>query len=126
MVCLPDSAYSRYFRDFEVTGVLKNSWWKYSNKIAQNNSARTCKSRKIKSTSRYFNQNLDDEKDYSEKLIRFAVETINFWAKKLSFLPGKSQFTEAYEDLKKMKVEISKNYEYYKSEKLALGLWGDR
>jgi predicted AlkP superfamily phosphohydrolase/phosphomutase len=54
------------------------------------------------------------------------VETISFWTKKLAFLPGKSQFSEAYEDLKKMKVDLPKNYEFYKSEKLALGLWGDR
>jgi hypothetical protein len=25
-----------------------------------------------------------------------------------------------------MKVDLPKNFEYYKSEKLALGLWGDR
>jgi len=36
--------------------------------------------------------------------MRFAVETISFWTKKLSFLPGKSQFSDAYEELKKLKV----------------------
>jgi hypothetical protein len=54
------------------------------------------------------------------------VETISFWTKKLAFLPGKSQFSEAYEDLKKMNLDIPKNYEFYKSDKLTLGLWGDR
>ena len=55
------------------------------------------------------------------------METISFWAKKLSFMTGKSQFAEAYEDLKKIKtIDLPKIYEYYKSEKLSLGLWGDR
>jgi hypothetical protein len=57
-------------------------------------------------------------------LLKFATETINFWAKKLSFLSNKSQFSDVYEELKKLKVEINKSYEYYKSEKLASGLFG--
>ncbi len=40
----------------------------------------------------YWLTKAEDERDYSDKLIRFAVETISFWTKKLSFLPGKSQF----------------------------------
>lgn len=59
-------------------------------------------------------------------MLKFAIETINFWTKKLSFLTGKSQFATAYEELKKLKIEIPKNYEYYHFEKLSLGLWGER
>ena len=34
----------------------------------------------------------------------------------MSFVTGKSQFAQAYEDLKKIKgVELPKTYEYYRS-----------
>lgn len=59
-------------------------------------------------------------------MMRFAIETINFWAKKLSFMAGKSQFGEAYDELKKLKIEIPKTYDFYHFEKLTLGLWGER
>jgi hypothetical protein len=59
-------------------------------------------------------------------MLRFAIETINFWTKKLSILSGKSHFSEAYEELKKIKIEFPKNYEFYHFEKLTLGLWGER
>ena len=37
-----------------------------------------------------------EDKQGSEKLFYFAVETITFWAKRLSFMP-KSSFSGAYE-----------------------------
>lgn len=41
---------------------------------------------------------LDDEIEYSEPFIKFSIETISFWTKKLSYLTnGKSQFSEAYD-----------------------------
>ena len=36
-------------------------------------------------------------------MLKFAIETINFWTKKLSFVSGKSQFAAAYDELKKLK-----------------------
>lgn len=47
-------------------------------------------------------------------MLRFAVETISFWTKKLSFITGKSQFSDACEELKRLKIEVPKSYEYYK------------
>ena len=44
------------------------------------------------------NLDLDDEIEYSEPFIKFSIETISFWTKKLSYLTnGKSQFSEAYD-----------------------------
>jgi hypothetical protein len=37
-------------------------------------------------------------------MLHFAIETISFWTKKLSFLSGKSQFSEAFDELKKLKI----------------------
>ena len=44
-----------------------------------------------------------EDKETTEKLFHFAVETVAFWAKRLRLLP-KSSFDQVYKEIKKMKV----------------------
>ena len=55
--------------------------------------------------------------------MRFAIETISFWTKKLSLQVGRPQFAEAADELKKMKVDLPRNYEYYRPDRLSVALW---
>ena len=57
-------------------------------------------------------------------MFRFAIETVSFWTKKLSLqIGGKVQFSVAAEELKKMKIELPKSYEFYRPDGLAVALW---
>jgi hypothetical protein len=57
--------------------------------------------------------NEEEEKEVAEKVYGFCLETIAFWAKRLCFMV-KSGFSQAYGEVKKMKIDIPHEFTYYK------------
>jgi hypothetical protein len=57
-------------------------------------------------------------------LVDFAVETICFWTRKLTHFSIKSNFSEIFEEIKKLKLPIPKVFDYYKMEKILTGIFG--
>lgn len=54
------------------------------------------------------------------------METVCFWTRKLTHFTIKSNFSEIFDEIKKLKLPIPKNFEHYKMEKILTGIFGEK
>ncbi len=75
----------------------------------------------LKSVNRMESSNFDSEP--CQKFLNDALETVRYWAKRMSFISDKSEFSEVYSKLRAQKIAFPKQFNLYNIDNLVNNIW---